>query len=594
MIVPMTRKITLIGVFACLFAFCGYAQNDEMQDDKDAKWRTGEYAYSSKPKNTWEVGLNLGHFMINGDLKTNAFNGFGIGLHARKALGYVFSVRVDLMYGKYTGVDDRAIPISTLQAERFYLENANGAQASINAYENSNEPFVRNHQTSVFGGSIQAIANIGNILFHQENNKWGLYTLAGIGAYSSNVNLNLRKDDGGTFDFSSALNGRDINNSDDRKDIVKDVRDLLDGDEYETEVDAGSQNTLFGGDGNLFGSFHLGLGLSRKLSKRVNVTLEHQAIFSHNDQLDGYRQRTALDRSNNDDAMHYTNVRLNINIGSFDKNTEPLYWMNPMAPTMNDIAELKRRPILDLTDTDGDGVIDMLDAEPESMAGAPVDTRGVALDSDGDGVIDAKDKEKFSVSGYPVDENGVAQIPEGPKYTTEDDVVKIFNNKMGDIDITPRWFLPIIHFDLDKYYIKPEFYPELHQVASVMKENPSMRVVVTGYTDVRMPNDYNRVLSYNRANAAIDYLVSQHGIDRSRLVLQYAGEDQPIVPNLPDNHSISKEKEVQQYLNRRVEFKVAKAGDQSMGRPAGPEAGEGTPSSSRSGAKYSGNRNAGY
>lgn len=597
----MTRKITLIGAFALLFAFVGFAQDDAMIQDevtkdaeKNAQWRTGEYAYSSKPKSAWEVGLGLGHFMINGDVKTNPFKGFGVSLHARKALGYVFSLRGEVMYGRHTSFDDRIMPISAIQAERFYIMNEDNAQAAVNAYGAANQPFFRNYQTSVIGGSIQAIANIGNILFHKENNKWGAHALAGVGIYSSTVKLNLLDGNGSIYNYNSVLNGRDIENKDDRKDIVKDIRDLLDGNDFNTEVSSGNRNTLFGSDSDLHASFHLGLGVSRKLSKRVNLSLEHQAIFSHNDMLDGYRQRTAVDRSNNDDVMHYTSIRLNVNLGKFDKRTEPLYWMNPVAPAMNDIAELKRRPILDLTDTDGDGVIDMLDAEPETQPGAPVDTRGVALDSDGDGVIDALDKEKFSVSGYPVDEHGVAQIPEGPKYTTEDDVVKIFNNKMGDIDVTPRWFLPMIHFDLDKYYVKPEFYPELHQVALVMKQNPNLRLVVKGYTDVRMPNDYNRVLSYNRANAAIDHLVSQHGIDRSRLVLQYGGKDDPIVPGLPENHSISKEKEVQQYLNRRVEFHVAKAGDQSMGRPAGPEAGEGTPGSSRSGTKYSGNRNSGY
>ena len=57
---------------------------------------------------------------------------------------------------------------------------------------------------------------------------------------------------------------------------------------------------------------------------------------------------------------------------------------------MNDIAELKARPVLDLTDSDSDGVIDMLDQEVDTPSGAPVDTRGVALDSDGDGVADYK------------------------------------------------------------------------------------------------------------------------------------------------------------------------------------------------------------
>jgi OOP family OmpA-OmpF porin len=117
-----------------------------------------------------------------------------------------------------------------------------------------------------------------------------------------------------------------------------------------------------------------------------------------------------LDQTNNNDISHYTNVRLGINLGNFDKVTEPLYWLNPLDAQMNDIAALKQRPVFDLTDTDQDGVIDMLDQEMETVAGAPVDTRGVALDSDGDGIADHKDKEPYSPPGYVVSKEGVADV----------------------------------------------------------------------------------------------------------------------------------------------------------------------------------------
>src|SRR5690606_36492206 len=103
------------------------------------------------------------------------------------------------------------------------------------------------------------------------------------------------------------------------------------------------------------------LGVSRKLSKRINIGLEHQVMLSDNDMLDGIRFRTAYDQTNNNDIAHYTNIRVGINLGNFDKVSEPLYWLNPLNYQMNDIAELKQRPVFDLTDSDGDGVIDMLD-----------------------------------------------------------------------------------------------------------------------------------------------------------------------------------------------------------------------------------------
>ncbi len=64
---------------------------------------------------------------------------------------------------------------------------------------------------------------------------------------------------------------------------------------------------------------------------------------------------------------------------------------------------LEARPVYDPTDTDSDGVIDMIDQEKESPAGARVDPRGVTLDSDMDKVMDYKDKEPFSPPGYTVE-----------------------------------------------------------------------------------------------------------------------------------------------------------------------------------------------
>jgi outer membrane protein OmpA-like peptidoglycan-associated protein len=600
----MFRKITIMTfVMAMTCSLTILAQSDafttpeiadEMTKDADqnAKWRNGEYSYSAKPKNAWELGIHVGHLMINGDVATRLLGGYGLGLHVRRAVNYAFSVRMDLYYGQYKSWDVRETSAAVMSSERFYRQNLSGSQAIIDQYGANNEPFVRNFKTTVFGGSIQGLINIGNILFHQERNKWGSYGLVGIGVYAPDVKLNLRNGSNGVYDFSSAFNGLDSDKKKDRKDIRNNVKDLLD-DDYESDGAYENQVALFGDQKDIIPSFHLGIGVSRKLGKRVNLTLEHQVIFSDNDLLDGYEFRTQLDETNNLDIINYTNLRVNINLGKFDKRTEPLYWLNPLSPGFNDISELKQRPKLDLTDTDGDGVIDMLDAEINSPEGCAVDTRGIALDSDGDGVIDCKDQEKFSPSGYPINAVGVAQIPEGPKYLTEDDVNKIVNNKIGGMQ-QRDWWLPMIHFDLDKYYIKPEFYSQLYHVATVMKANPSIRVVAKGHTDVRNPNDYNRVLSFNRANAAIDYLVSKHGIERDRLVLQYGGEEQPIVSDLPDSHSIDKEKEYQQYINRRVEFSIAQPGDESMGRPTGPEAGQGTPRSSRPGSKYSGNSNSGY
>jgi outer membrane protein OmpA-like peptidoglycan-associated protein len=119
----------------------------------------------------------------------------------------------------------------------------------------------------------------------------------------------------------------------------------------------------------------------------------------------------------------------------------------------------------------------------------------------------------------------------------------------------------MVHFDLDKYYLRAEAYEQLLHVASVMKAYPNLKIVAHGHTDIRSSNEYNDMLSYNRAMTAIDYLVNKHGIERSRFILKYNGE----VSNLVENAS----KEPEHFMNRRVEFYVAEDGVQEQGRPAG-------------------------
>ena len=257
-----------------------------------------------------------------------------------------------------------------------------------------------------------------------------------------------------------------------------------------------------------------------------------------------------------------------------------------MDGALNDVAELKQRPKFDLTDSDGDGVIDLIDQEKNSPAGAPVDTRGIVLDSDKDGVPNYMDDEPYSPPGYEVDQKGVAIIPDKP--VTESRLNEALKNAKSD------WWLPMIHFDLDKYYIRPEFHPQLKSVAEVMMKHPDLKVVATGNTDVRLGDSYNNMLSYNRAKAAIDYLVSTYNIPRDRFILMYEGKSEPIIDNLPASHNINKLTEMQQYINRRVEFRIATPEDTEMAAPTGDNAGSNTPGSSRKGTKYSGNANSGY
>lgn len=337
---------------------------------------------------------------------------------------------------------------------------------------------------------------------------------------------------------------------------------------------------------NVHAVFVASMGISRKINKRFNIGIEHQVIASDNDYLDGIQFRTALDQTNNVDISHYTNVRLGINLGNFNKVTEPLYWLNPLDAGMNDIADLKQRPVLDLTDTDADGIIDMLDQEVNTPAGAPVDTRGIALDSDGDNIADYKDKEPYSPPGYVVNSDGVADVKCCINMEDVNKAIDVKVNAKGKSDCG-KWFLPMIHFDLDRDKIKPEFYGHLHHVANVLKMCPDVCVAVVGHTDVRSSNNYNQGLSYRRSENVVNYLVSTYGIDRSRFKLMYGGEEMLLAPG---------QREKEHYMNRRVEFRVCGPDDAEMAAPAVGSSSMEKSSSTKSTktSKFIGNKNSGY
>lgn len=108
-----------------------------------------------------------------------------------------------------------------------------------------------------------------------------------------------------------------------------------------------------------------------------------------------------------------------------------------------------------------------------------------------------------------------------------------------------------IYYDLDKYFIREDAKPELDKLVQFMKDNPGVKVELSSHTDSRASDSYNMTLSQNRANAAVDYLVSQ-GISKQRLTGVGYGESRLL--NKCGNGVNCSEAEHQ--INRRTEIKV--------------------------------------
>ena len=113
-----------------------------------------------------------------------------------------------------------------------------------------------------------------------------------------------------------------------------------------------------------------------------------------------------------------------------------------------------------------------------------------------------------------------------------------------------------IFFDLNKFSLRPESQNELDRLTKLLTDNPSIRIEISGHTDTRGSDSYNKELSHNRAKAVVDYLIGK-GIKKDRLEYMGYGEEKTIISDAEIaklRSSTAKEDAHQE--NRRTEFKI--------------------------------------
>jgi len=86
------------------------------------------------------------------------------------------------------------------------------------------------------------------------------------------------------------------------------------------------------------------------------------------------------------------------------------------------------------------------------------------------------------------------------------------------------------NFDFDKVHLRPAGEAKVEHAVRLMQENPSMHVVVDGYTDSIGSDAYNLKLSERRAEAVRDLMV-QKGISASRITTHGYGKARPVASN---------------------------------------------------------------
>lgn len=130
--------------------------------------------------------------------------------------------------------------------------------------------------------------------------------------------------------------------------------------------------------------------------------------------------------------------------------------------------------------------------------------------------------------------------------TNRVDVARDFN--LVPIEAGAKITLKNIYFNVSKYNLKPESFPELDRLVTVMQSNPTMQIRLEGHTDTVGEFDANVELSRNRVNEVKRYLVDK-GISAGRIETVGYGPSRPI----NTNKSLKERPE-----NRRVEMVIVK------------------------------------
>ncbi|MFT3846301.1 MAG: OmpA family protein [Lacibacter sp.] len=84
-----------------------------------------------------------------------------------------------------------------------------------------------------------------------------------------------------------------------------------------------------------------------------------------------------------------------------------------------------------------------------------------------------------------------------------------------------------VYFDFDKSNLKEPAVNKLDSIYNVLVENPTATIQISGYTDGRGTEEYNKILSDKRAKACADYLIGK-GIDAGRITFESFGACCPV------------------------------------------------------------------
>jgi outer membrane protein OmpA-like peptidoglycan-associated protein len=141
-------------------------------------------------------------------------------------------------------------------------------------------------------------------------------------------------------------------------------------------------------------------------------------------------------------------------------------------------------------------------------------------DTDGDGVPDSRDRDPNTPRNTPVDFWG--------KSTLAPPVANIVNNNNTNTSVTKTIYvsddIPAVYFDFDRIDLDDDALVTIQKISARMKADPNLYVEVRGYCDYMGVNPYNNLLSQRRSDRVKAEMVKMWKIPADHIIANGKGK----------------------------------------------------------------------
>ncbi len=270
------------------------------------------------------------------------------------------------------------------------------------------------------------------------------------------------------------------------------------------------------------GNFMAGVTGQIRLSNRIALTGDFTTILNAS-------QNYAFDAASTSGARGFSGILFNGTVGLtvyLGSNTKHADWTVDNGSQIDVLRDKIAAIEAKMLDNDNDGVANYLDVEPNTAAGAIVDTKGKSIDSNNNNVPD-------EVENYILKNYGSAS-DKSPVLSNNELIKNLINS--GYV---------ATYFDFNKSTPTNVSTEGIDFILNYLRNNPSASVDIVGHADELGKSAYNDKLSNARAEN-VKKVLSKAGIAASRLNVIAAGED----------NSVAKDSDNARKLVRKVTFRV--------------------------------------